>query len=314
MDHDKVLDMASRRKKKKKTGRLWDRALHRAAVVMLRVAWVLSSMLPPDAAAALGRSLGRIVGPRLHRNRRIVKNFTAIFPDRSADQIAALARAAWGTLGATIFEYPHLERLLDDPERVEVVDRERLACWRGGRGAVFVTGHIANWEVCVATSAAQGVPVSIVYSPLDNPYIDRAINDWRRRFGVTPIPKEGATLRLARTLKAGKSIGLLVDQRVEGGIKVPFFGKSAVTSDTPARLALRFGCDLVPVQVERRGGCRFRVTFHAPVRPTDPDATVDEQARDMTAQINLHLESWIRTDPDAWVCPKRRFRAGDEPV
>ena len=86
-----------------------------------------------------------------------------------------------------------------------------------------------------------------------------------------------------------------------------FFGRDALTSISPARLALKFDCDLVPVQVERTGGARFRVTFHRPVKP-DGDAT-DSQARalQLTRKINEHFEAWIRKRPEQWICWKRRW-------
>ena len=79
------------------------------------------------------------------------------------------------------------------------------------------------------------------------------------------------------------------------------------TSVMPARLALEFGCELVPARVERLQGARFRVTVYEQVRP-DED-TVDEQAQvlQMTRKVNALFESWIRERPDQWFCTKRRW-------
>jgi KDO2-lipid IV(A) lauroyltransferase len=99
---------------------------------------------------------------------------------------------------------------------------------------------------------------------------------------------------------------MVMDRRVEeGGKSVRFFGRDKPSTVLPAKLALKFGCDLVPVQVERLQDARFKVTFHPPIRPSQAAADENEQALDMTQQIHEHFESWIRAHPEEWFCSKR---------
>jgi Kdo2-lipid IVA lauroyltransferase/acyltransferase len=100
-------------------------------------------------------------------------------------------------------------------------------------------------------------------------------------------------------LRAGRSIGLLVDSRVENGEALPFCAQATTTTLVPARLALKFGCSLVPVRVERLRPAHFRVTLHDPVRP-DPALAPEGQARQMMAIVNALLESWIVERPHEW--------------
>jgi len=48
-------------------------------------------------------------------------------------------------------------------------------------------------------------------------------------------------------------------RRVDEGRPVRFFGREKQTTLLPAKLALRFDCELVPVQVIRGKDARFRV-------------------------------------------------------
>ena len=98
-----------------------------------------------------------------------------------------------------------------------------------------------------------------------------------------------------------------MDQRVDSGVPIPFFGIDKHTTLVPARLALRHGYDLVPVRTERLDGARFRVTFLPPLRPDDPGADEIEQARQVTRKINALFEEWIRERPTDWWCSKRRW-------
>ena len=85
-----------------------------------------------------------------------------------------------------------------------------------------------------------------------------------------------------------------------------FFGHAAMTTPGPAQLALRFGCPLVPVRVERLGPARFRLTCHGPLEPPAGGERQQDIA-DLTLAFNRLLESWIRERPQDWLWLHRRW-------
>jgi Kdo2-lipid IVA lauroyltransferase/acyltransferase len=103
---------------------------------------------------------------------------------------------------------------------------------------------------------------------------------------------------------------MLVDQKTNNGISVPFFGHAAMTTPILALCALKFGCPLVPVQVERLEGARFRVTVHPPLRVVE---TGDRKAdvRTITAAINSCIEGWIKQRPEQWMWLHNRWPTPD---
>ncbi len=146
-----------------------------------------------------------------------------------------------------------------------------------------------------------------MYTPLQNPWLDRMLYRARTGFGCGLIPRDGGLRALVRELNRGRSVGLLVDQRVDSGEPVPFFGHDMLTSTTPARLALRFACDLIPVQVQRTAPAHFRVTFHPVIPVPDGEPDPDRQALLITRKINGIFEQWITAQPGEWLCTKRRW-------
>ena len=108
-----------------------------------------------------------------------------------------------------------------------------------------------------------------------------------------------------RALKNGRTVGMVMDRRVDDGHPIRFFGREKLSTLVPARLALKFDCELIPAQVERLGDARYRVTFHKPVKPANPQAGETAQAVDMIQQIHLLFEAWIRRNPEDWFCSKR---------
>ncbi len=192
--------------------------------------------------------------------------------------------------------------------RLEIVNHCSSEVFRkDGKSAIFVAAHLSNWEVPAVVVVQLGIPVSGIYTPLQNPWLNRMLLKARAAIGCGLIPREGGLRILIQELGKGRSIGLLVDQRVDAGEPVPFFGHDMLTSTTPATLALRYDYDLIPIRVERTAPARFRVTLYPPV--TVPERATDKHQRSvqMTYEINKLFEEWIRAQPHEWLCTKRRW-------
>jgi KDO2-lipid IV(A) lauroyltransferase len=278
--------------------------------VLITISMAISSLVPAEQASAVGRRLFRAIGPRLDKTRKLRVNLRLAFPEKSDAEIETLIRENWGNIGAVLAEYPHLPALARaaSPKRIEIITLGNSRVFREqGRSAVFVAAHLSNWELPPLAGVMRGLQLSVVYSPFQNPWLNRMLCRMRERLGYTLVSRDGGMRVLLRELARGRSIGLIVDQRVDSGEPVAFFGMDMLTTVTPARLALRYDCELIPVRVQRLGGVRFRVTFYPPV--PHPDGTTDDQEKAvaMTGEINTLFEQWITEQPDEWLCTKRRW-------
>jgi KDO2-lipid IV(A) lauroyltransferase len=221
-------------------------------------------------------------------------------------------------LGAVLAEFPHLERIYNSKpgEYIELVHTAISEVFQDNAdrpAAVFVTAHLANWEIAAVSIVLQGVPLAVVYTSLQNPKLDRLLRRSRKSLRCELIERDSAGRQLIRQLKQGTSVGLIVDQRVDSGEPVPFFRHNMQTTITPAQLALRFKCDLIPVQVQRLPNARFRVIFHAPITADDETASEREKMLQMTRKTNALFENWIRERPEEWLCSKRRWAKDLQP-
>ena len=268
----------------------------------------IAGLLPADRATRVGRRILMWIGPRLDKHSKFTRNLSLAFPEKDAAEIDRLARAVWGSAGGLLAEYASLDRICvsESDQRLEVVTGLGEASGRS-RPAIFVSAHLANWEVCAGGITKAGIPVTAVYTPLQNPYLERMLMRRRRALGCHLVPRDGSMRALLKELREGRSIGMIMDQRVDSGVPIPFFGMDKMTTLVPARLALRHGYDLIPVRTERLGDARFRVTLQAPLVPDDPAASEVEQAIQVTAKINRLFEDWIRERPEDWWCSKRRW-------
>jgi KDO2-lipid IV(A) lauroyltransferase len=261
--------------------------------------WGGCAALPAAWAARFGAWLGRLAGPRLRYYARVRQNLAMALPTAGEAEIKQLADAASASLGATLAEYAHLGTLADRAELV--IDPQMQAYARRGRPAIFVTAHIGNWEIQTAAAAALGMPLAVVYRQKDNPLLEWLIQRCRRPLGCHYVPSHQGARPLLSELRAGRSIALLVDLRVETGDLLPFFGRPAHTTLGPARLAQHVRCPLVPAHAERLGPADHRVVVGAPIwpDPTIPDR--DAQARALMDRVNRAIEGWITARPQDWV-------------
>lgn len=282
---------------------------HLAEGLATMLFWGAFRLLPLDFASALGGGLARRVGPLLGRSRIARENLHRAFPDSGPAEIEAILRGVWDNLGRVAAEFPHLPRI--DPYagdgRVDIVGIEHLDAMRDdGRPGIFFGAHIGNWEIMALAAEKRGLSVALFYRSARNPLAEHLYRKGRSGGGVyLPKGREGARAAL-ELLRAGGHVGMLVDQKLNDGIAVPFLGREAMTAPAPAQLALKFRCPLVPVHVKRLGGARFRLIIEAPLELPD---TGDRQAdiRSLTRRINTVIEGWIRAHPEQWLWLHRRW-------
>ena len=122
--------------------------------------WAPMKALGPDRASDFLGWLLKSIAPLFSQNKTVKRNLQLAFPDLSDAERDRLAAAAWENVGRTAGELPHLPKI--DPyarDRVKVVGAEHLDTVEASdQGAVFVSGHFANWEVMAAV---------ICYRPVD---------------------------------------------------------------------------------------------------------------------------------------------------
>ena len=276
------------------------------------VAFVLAGfrLIPLDAASRLGGFLCRTFGPLLPVSRAALANLRRAFPEKSEAELKRILLAMWDNLGRTVGEYPHLARfrLYEPGSRVEVIGAEHVDRLRDdGKTGLFFSAHIGNWELASMGATQRGLPLARFYRAPNNPFVDRIVRLVRSPIAGELLPKGAAGARRGlAVMRAGGHIGMLVDQKMNDGIAVPFFGRDAMTAPALAQLALRFDCPVVPAKVERLEGAHFRLTVYPPL---EIERTGDRQGdifRLMT-RVNALVEEWVRARPEQWLWVHNRW-------
>lgn len=286
--------------------------LWRVDFVLIWTLLKLLQALPIDLSSRVGSRLGYLIGGRMKGKSAIFRQNLAIaFPEKGDDELNALVRQSWSRAGRILAEYSHLETIFADPERLQIKILEPVETYENpSRPSVFISAHQSNWEVVCPTMAKLGIPNASLYSPPTNPLLDKLLMESRYALNSKLLPRDNSARSLVRALKEGRSIAMIIDRRVDEGKPIAFFGRDKPSTIVPAKLALKFNCDLVPVKIERLKDARFQLTFQKPIRPNNPEQDETAQAIDMTRQAHQQFEGWIREKPEDWFCSKRLWPKG----
>lgn len=285
------------------------RLSHRLQALAAEAAFALIGLLPIDMASAIGGWVGRTFGPRVGKSRTARKNIQRAMPELSAHEIDEIVVGMWDNLGRNVFEFPHLAKVrADGPDpRLTILGREHLEQLRDdGLPGLFVSAHIGNWETGSLAAAEVRLPMHLFYRAPNNPMMEHLFS--RRQATEGELLKKGTrgARRALKLLSEGEHIGILVDQKMNDGIPVPFFGHDSMTAPAVAQFALRYDCPMVMVRIERTGGCRFKITIEPPMTVDRTGDTDVDVVRIMT-DINQRLEDWIRERPAQWFWVHRRW-------
>jgi KDO2-lipid IV(A) lauroyltransferase len=274
--------------------------------VLLWILWNTARLLPLPIAARLLSAIIRTCAHWFTRQSIIRENLAKAFPEMAPPEVKKTARNIAANLGVVAAELCHIGEYRGGLAngRLTFTGSQNLELARHGP-VIFVGTHQWNWELAPLLYIENGIDIAVIYAKLGNELFDRTILAARQRTGASYLERRQSVRASIEILRRGGSLALLMDQHIKSGIEVTFFGRSAQMTAFPARLAIRFSCPIVPMNMERRDGHRFHMDFCTPIYPPSADH-VGAELR-ITQAIATEFERIIRRSPETWFCNKRRW-------
>ena len=179
---------------------------------------------------------------------------------------------------------------------------------------VLAIGHFGNYELFAQLGKwLPGWQCMASYRSLKQKCLDRLVLQLRSSSGCLFYErrKETAILKAAAQRRQ-VIVGLLADQRVDKGVRLPFLSRACVASRAPAVFALRYGLRLFPAICYRVGLAQWRLEIgdEVPTCQNGRRREVDE----MTLDVNRAFEAAVRRDPVNWFWIHNRWKGHGEPL
>ncbi len=179
-------------------------------------------------------------------------------------------------------------------------------------GVIVITAHYSNWELAAQFLAKNGLPMLAIGRIGSNKIIEKKLTTpFRGKYGNRAIDKNRSMVAMAKTLKSGGNVGMLIDQKTSGthSANVPFFGFDAPTTISTASLKLKFDPLVVPIGIVRKSRGKYEMYI---------DESIDYKAQDvkeekeklvaMTAKYNKAIEHIISRDSSQWFWMHNRWK------
>lgn len=277
--------------------------------------------LPLPVFAAAGAALGGLLYHLGFRRRIVMDNLRlALGRELSESALTELCRRVYGNIGLTFLEIGRNFVLAREELRGELellpADRARIdAALAWGKGVVFVSAHVANWELLAMGVAAHGIPAAIVVKKMSSAISQAMIERQRRKTGLEVIYSGGTIEKMKRALGEGKVIGFMMDQNTTGlrGIRCNFFGVPAASIRALGALVRDTGAAVIPICAFRAPDGRHRVHLEPELEyARDADPLREEWLN--AQRYQAALEAMIRLHPEQWLWIHRRWKCRRDPL
>tara|TARA_B110000438_G_C15722941_1_gene610670 strand:+ start:322 stop:1194 length:873 start_codon:yes stop_codon:yes gene_type:complete len=263
-------------------------------------------------ASNIGSLLGKYIGPYFRSIKVIKKNIKIGLGEIGDDKEKEIINGMWKNIGRTFSEYVFLKNFKFNKKNFEYVKITGLnyldEIKKSKKPVIFFSGHFANFELMAMELEKSGIKTAAIYRPLNNFFLNPVMEYLRMKY-ICPnqIPKGRlGTRQIINKIKEGYSVALMVDQRVGEGPRIPFFKYPAQTTTLPAQLALKFGCKLVPISIERKKDIDFEMTVHSPYEIEKTNN--GDNAKNITLKINQIIEKMIVKNPTQWIWSHNRWK------
>ena len=293
---------------------MWRKAIDYSVYLVVRLLIAFIQALPLSTCETIAGICATLMGRVLRvRGRVVEKNLNIAFPNLSAEERDEITWQMWRHLVLMIIEIAQTPRKVHETnwkQHSHIVNQEAFVrTLLSGRPLVLISGHFGNFELGGYLMGLFGFPTYTVARALDNPYLDRFVNDFRGRTGQYMLPKKGSGADIQNVLERGGILTLLGDQAAgQRQCWVNFFGKPASTHKAVSVFSLGNDAPTM-VSYARRVGkpLHYEVGPAAICDPLEPNfeyGTVPLLAQWYTT----HLEQLVRQSPGQYWWLHRRWK------
>ena len=182
---------------------------------------------------------------------------------------------------------------------------EAAAFLAAHKPAVTVSAHLGCWEILSQLAFLAGHEMMSVAKDVGTHGMTALLMKARRSIGQEIVSAKGAFKPLLKGVRAGKSLGLLVDQKVgtdKGGIWIEFLGRPMPVSAAPAYFAAKLNLPIVVAWSRPLRDGSYRCEMISTYEGGGDVWRITQSIADDLGRV-------IRRHPSCWILSYNYFRA-----
>jgi len=276
--------------------------------ILIKILFILFQLIGYRLSSNLGFFIGKTIGPIFRSKKMIVQNLEKANIQHSQNKFK-IASNVLGNYGRIFAEYVHLKKFRNNELKryVSIEGLEHLEnLKKHNKKAVFISGHFNNFELMAMEIDRAGIDLAAIYRPLNNTFLNETMENIRKENICKNQIKKGraGSREIIKNLINGRSIALMIDQRVREGEKVKFFNNLATTTTIPAQLVKKYNCELVPIYIERKKSHYFKIFISKPIKISKTKSILE-----ISEFLNQILEKMILKNIDQWIWTHDRWKS-----
>ena len=276
--------------------------------ILIKILFFFFQLIGYRLSSNLGFFIGRFIGPIFRSKKIIIQNLKKANIKHS-ESPSLIASNVLGNYGRIFAEYVYLKKFRNNELKkyVSIDGLEHLEnLKKNNKRAVFISGHFNNFELMAMEIEKAGIDLAAIYRPLNNVFLNKTMEQIRKEFICKNQIKKGraGSREIIKKLIEGKSIALMIDQRVREGEKVKFFDNLATTTTIPAQLVKKYNCELIPIYIERKKSNYFKIYISKPIK-----VGKTKSIQQITKFLNQVLEKMILKNVDQWIWTHDRWKS-----
>ncbi|MDB4828589.1 lysophospholipid acyltransferase family protein [Candidatus Pelagibacter sp.] len=276
--------------------------------ILIKFLFFFFQLIGYRLSSNLGFFIGRFIGPIFRSKKIIIQNLKKANIKHS-ESPSLIASNVLGNYGRIFAEYVYLKKFRNNELKkyISIDGLEHLEnLKKNNKRAVFISGHFNNFELMAMEIEKAGIDLAAIYRPLNNFFLNKTMEQIRKEYICKNQIKKGraGSREIIKKLIEGKSIALMIDQRVREGEKVKFFDNLATTTTIPAQLVKKYNCELIPIYIERKKSNYFKVYISKPIK-----VGKTKSIQQITEFLNKVLEKMILKNVDQWIWTHDRWKS-----
>ena len=276
--------------------------------IIIIILFSIFKIIGSKLSSTLGGKIFEIIGPLFRSKKLIHSNIKKAIPNIDSQGLKKITKSMWNNYGRVFAEYMFIKDFSNGKleNNIKIEGQEILKKIKElNKPVVFISGHLANFELMAMHIEKSGIKLSAIYRPLNNIFLNKIMERIRKKYICKFQIKKGlgGMRKIVKMQKENYSTALMIDQRVSEGIEVNFFNQKALTTTIPAQLIKKYNVDVVPIFIERIEKMDFKITICEPLKFTN-----DESIKNISEKLNIILEKMILKKPEHWIWSHNRWK------